>query len=235
MQFGVREAASLFGVPEKTINRWISQDGLPAHKVHEQYRFNRSELIEWATERKRPVSADILNEPESKAEPQGLFDSLTAGGVHYHLPGADKLAVLKSIIDVMPLPKDVDRSFILSVLVAREKLSSTAVGDGIAMPHVRNPIVMHIPHPMITLCFLDKPVEFGALDGKPVYALFTLVSPTVAAHLGMLSRLAFALHQGEFAALIARQAAGEEILRGAAAIDSAVRSNQSLKAKGDQR
>ena len=45
---------------------------------------------------------------------------------------------------------------------------STAVGDGIAIPHVRNPVVLHVGRPAIALCFLERAIEYGALDGKPV-------------------------------------------------------------------
>lgn len=227
MQLGVREAAGLLNVSEKTIYRWISQKILPAYKIHEQYRFNRSELLEWATAQKISVSADIFSEPESGRTPiPSLADALTSGGIHYRVGGADRQAVLKSAIAVMPLPEEVDRAFLLSVLEAREKLASTAVGSGIAMPHVRNPIVMHIPRPMITLCFLERAVDFASLDGQPVHTLFLLVSPMVSAHLGLLSRLAFALHQDSFKSAIARQGSREDILAIAAAIDAQVRQNQ---------
>ncbi len=232
MQFGVREAARLLNVSEKTIYRWISQKKLPAYKIQEQYRFNRAELLEWATATKINVSSDIFAETESGAsDVPRLAEALSAGGIHYRVGGADKLAVLKAAIDVMPLPEEVDKNFLLDVLVAREKLGSTAVGDGIALPHVRNPIVMHIPRPMITLCFLEKEVDFDALDGKPVHTLFLIVSPTVTAHLGLLSRLAFGLHREEFRTAIARQGSREEIVALAAEIDAQVLANQAT-AKG---
>jgi PTS system nitrogen regulatory IIA component len=72
--------------------------------------------------------------------------------------------------------------------------------------------VLHVPHPVVTLCFLEAPVDFGALDGQPVQTLFTLISPTVKAHLHLLSRLAFALRDLEFKSLIVRQASRDEIL-----------------------
>jgi PTS system nitrogen regulatory IIA component len=112
----------------------------------------------------------------------------------------------------MRLPDEVDREQLLRVLVARETLASTGIGDGIAIPHVRNPIVLHVPRPTITLCFLERPVEFGALDGKPVHCMFMLVSPTVRAHLQLLSRLAFALHDSAFGEALKRQALRDEIL-----------------------
>jgi PTS system nitrogen regulatory IIA component len=117
----------------------------------------------------------------------------------------------------------VDRKFLLQVLLAREALESTAVGDGIAIPHVRNPIVLHVPQPVVTLCFLETPVDFGALDGQPVHTLFTFISPMVKAHLHLLSRLAFALRNPEFKALIVKQAGRDEILASARRISDSLR------------
>jgi nitrogen PTS system EIIA component len=110
------------------------------------------------------------------------------------------------------LPEGVDREFLFQVLWAREALESTAIGDGIAIPHVRNPIVLHVDKPLITLCFLETPVDFGALDGKPVHALFSLISPTVRTHLHFLSRIAFILRDPEFKDMIMRQASRDDIL-----------------------
>ena len=78
-----------------------------------------------------------------------------------------------------------------AAILAREALGSTGIGDGIAIPRVRNPIVLHLSRPIVTLCFLERPVDFGALDGQPVTTLFTLISPTVRAHLHLLSRLSY--------------------------------------------
>jgi nitrogen PTS system EIIA component len=70
---------------------------------------------------------------------------------------------------------------------------------------------------------LEKPVDFGALDGQPVHTLFTLISPTVKAHLHLLSRLAYALRNPEFKSLIVRQAGRDEILAAAQKISDALR------------
>jgi PTS system nitrogen regulatory IIA component len=91
-------------------------------------------------------------------------------------------------------------------------MASTGMGEGVAIPHVRNPIVLSVNHPAICLCFLEKPVEFGAIDDQPVHTLFTLVTPTVKVHLYLLSRLASALLEPRFKAALIRQASREEIL-----------------------
>jgi len=221
MQLTVRDVSSLLKVSEKTVYRWISQGILPAYRVNEQYRFNRAELLEWATSRKMNVAAELFEEPESHAAPvPGLVEALQAGGIFYRVDGTDKESVLRAVVEHMRLPEEVDREFLLRVLLAREALQSTGIGDGIAIPHVRNPIVLHVSRPMISLCFLEKPVDFQALDGKPVFVLFSLISPTVRAHLRMLSRLSFALHDAGFKDAIIRQASRDEILAEARRVDA---------------
>lgn len=205
----------MLNVSEKTIYRWIKDGTLPAYRVAEQYRFNRAELLEWATARKINVSPQLFEEPEGRDAPlPSLSEAVQAGGIYYRIGGSDKPSVLRSVVDVMRLPDSVDREFLLQVLLARESLGSTGIGDGIAIPHVRNPIVLHIATPMITLCFLDHPIDFGALDGKPVSILFAIVSPTVRAHLRLLSRLAFALRDDALQSILRQQGSRDEILRG---------------------
>jgi nitrogen PTS system EIIA component len=220
MTLTVKDVARLLSVSEKTVYRWITQGNLPAYQVHEQYRFNRAEILEWATTKKMPVSPEIFAEPETSGVPMpSLFEALQNGGVNYRVDGADKWAVLKNVVQLLQLPEEVDRDFLYRVLVAREELSSTGIGDGIAIPHVRNPVVLHISKPMVTLFFLEHPVDFGAIDGQPVYALFMLISPTVRAHLHLISRLAFSLRDVAFRDVIQRQGLREEILDAARKVE----------------
>jgi PTS system nitrogen regulatory IIA component len=223
MQLTVRDVARILDVSEKTVYRWIRERDLPAYRVNEQYRFNRAEILEWATSRKVNVSTQIFEEPESRAVPlPSLSSALESGGIVYRLGGTDQESVLHAVVESLRLPDEVDRDFLFRVLLAREALGTTGVGDGIAIPHVRNPVVLHVSRPSITLCFLEKPVDFGALDGQPVHTLFTLVSPTVRAHLHLLSRLAFGLRDAGFRGVVTRQGLRDEILAEARRVDAAV-------------
>lgn len=234
MNLGVRDVCALLNVSEKTVYRWINQGLLPAYRLNDQYRFNRAELLEWATARKINISAELFEEPESSATPlPSLTEALQAGGIFYRVGGDDKTSVLRAVIEHLRVPEEVDREFLFRVMLARENLQSTGIGDGIAIPHVRNPIVLHVSRPMITLCFLERPVDFAALDGKPVHALFTLISPTVRAHLWMLSRLSFALHDAEFKKLVATQGAREEILAATARIEATLERQRQERERKD--
>ena len=213
MKLTARDAAKLFNVSEKTIYRWIEQKGLPAYRINKQFRFNQTELLEWAAVGRTVISSDLLRDPESDSEPlPDPVQALAAGGIHYRVAGTDRDSVLKSVVELLRLPDHVDREFLLRVLLARETLGSTGIGDGIAIPHARNPIVLNVERPTITLCFLENPVDFAALDGLPVTVLFTLISLTVRTHLHLLSRLAFILNNRGFRDILKQQGSRDDIL-----------------------
>jgi PTS system nitrogen regulatory IIA component len=206
MALTTAEIARHLKVPEKTVLHWIRKEGLPASQLDHEYRVNRAELLEWATERSIKVPPGLFpgsGEDEGEGEEReiplpSLSRALETGGIHDGVEGDDKLSALTNVVALLPLPPRVDRDFLLQVLLARETVGTTAVGDGIAIPHVRNPILLAGVEPSVTLCRLANPVDFGAVDGKPVRILFTLTSPTVKSHLHLLSRLAFALRDPSF-------------------------------------
>jgi PTS system nitrogen regulatory IIA component len=214
MQLSIRDLTKLLNVAEGTVSRWIKQRGLPAQQVGGQYRVNRAELLEWATANQVRVSLELFDHLEADAESvPSLAEALEIGGIHYGLQDTDKDQALRALVRVLPLPDGVDRELLLRLFLAREASASTAMGNGIAIPHVRNPIVLHVTRPAVTLAFLLQPVDFGALDGKPVHVLFSIISPTNRSHLQLLSRLSFALHDDKLRETVARQAPREEILQ----------------------
>ncbi len=224
MQLTVREVATLFHVSERKVRGWIKDAGLPAYRVNETHRFNRAELLEWATSRQLEVPPDLFHNGDDEAPPASLADALAEGGIFHGVGGTNKESVLHAVVDAMQLPAHLNRELLLRVLLAREALGSTGFGDGIAIPHPRNPIVLHVEKPEVCLCFLANPVEFAAMDGKPVHTLFTLVSPTVRDHLHLLSRLAFSLRDPGFKTAVARRETNEEILRLVRRVESGLQS-----------
>jgi nitrogen PTS system EIIA component len=192
------DVAELMQIDEKTVARWIRKEGLAAVEVNGVYQINRVDLLEWATEHGIKVPPALFVADNRALEFPTLADALKAGGVFCSVPGNDKVTVLENLVANLSLPPQVDPEFLLQVLLAREALGTTAIGDGIAIPHVRNPILVNLPSPAITLSFLQQPVDFGALDGKPVEIVFMLISPTVRIHLHLLSKLAYALRDDSF-------------------------------------
>jgi PTS system nitrogen regulatory IIA component len=217
MQLLVRDVAGLFDVSERTVLRWIRAGEIPCHEVGAEYRFSRAELLEWATARRLRVPPDLFAEPDGLS----LAGALQSGGVHREVAGTDVRTALTAVVGKLPLASDEDRRTVLQTLLAREAAGSTAVGDGIAIPHARSPIVLAAGAATATVCYLAQPVDFTAPDSLPVRTLFTLVSPTVRAHLQLLARLAFALRTPDFREAVSRQVELAELVHAARVADAA--------------
>jgi PTS system nitrogen regulatory IIA component len=87
---------------------------------------------------------------------------------------------------------------VLDVLAQRERLGSTGIGNGIAIPHGKLPKLERL---FGVFARLDRPVDFEALDGQPVDLLFLLLAPEAAGadHLKALARVARLLRDPEVA------------------------------------
>jgi nitrogen PTS system EIIA component len=210
MQITVREAAAYLSVDEETVRRWIAERDLPVHRVTERLHLNAIEVWEWAVARGIPVSRSLLDEARRTPEEVPAFGALLrAGGIHRDLEGADKGAALGAIVRRLQLPADVDRDHLLAVLEAREAMGSTGIGDGIAIPHVRNPLLLHVDEPQVSLFLLRDPVDFDSIDHEPVHSVFLVISPSIPTHLRILAHLGFALRDEKLRDLLKRRAKDE--------------------------
>lgn len=218
MLITVREAARFLKASEEDVYRWVEAGQIPCVRVDDQPRFNQTELLEWATTRRRPISAEMFAGEGTAG--RRLEDALREGGVHAGVRGADRPAVLREVVSRFDVP-DEDREAVLEMMLAREEAGTTAVGDGIAIPHVRYPAVVPGVRPSIALCYLETPLDLQAPDGVKVHTLFAILSTTIRGHLELLAKLASALHDEPFKRAVLSRAGAEEILQHAARLDAA--------------
>ena len=215
MKLTVQEAAKLLNTTEQSIYRWIKQSAIPYQSVNDHYRFHRTELLEWATARGLAVSVDAF--PASRrlvdnAAP-GFATALRAGGIYHDVEGTDRESVLRAIVKRSPLASEADRDLLFEVLLAREAIGSTGV------------VVLPADQPTVSLCFLAQPVDFQAIDARPVHTFFSLVTLTVRSHLYLLSRLSAALQDPRFKQAVIDRVTPEEILAEATRVDRASSGN----------
>lgn len=108
----------------------------------------------------------------------------------FGVPGGSKKRVLEffSTFIAQNTPS-LDSQEVFSRLVGRERLGSTGIGHGVAIPHARNP---HCKSPLAGFLKLSEPVDFDAIDGEPVDLVFVLLVPEQAddAHLALLGQVA---------------------------------------------
>lgn len=222
MNLAVRDLMRMFQVSEKTIYRWIKDKRLPAHKVHDQYRFNRSALLEWARRHRVRLRPTWVEEGETPSD-ASLLNAVQEGGIHYNSPGKTKEEAFDHLARSAKLPPSFSAEELKKLLLAREALASTGVGEGIAIPHVRDPIVLSLERSSVSIFFLDHPIDFGALDGRPVHTFFLVLSATTREHLRLLSKIAYTLHDPAFLGMLARREKEERLLAQIRTIEEALK------------
>jgi len=218
----VREAAEALGVSQKTVYRWIKDGRIPSHRLGGQHFLERSEVNNLVIREGLGPLPDASDEMEN-VEDISLHEMLVRGGVFYRISGATKKDVLRNALGLIKGVDDSVSDPLFQMFLAREELASTGIGDHIAIPHARGSLVGYVSHPILSLSFLETPIDYGALDGKSVYALFMLISPNVRTHLRILARLAFCLHASEFKKAVLNQASRETILKILAETEAGVR------------
>lgn len=149
-----------------------------------------------------------------------MIDLMRRGGVFYNIAGETPAEVLADAVSILPVPDGVDRAALLDAILEREALMPTAVGDGIAVPHPRAPLVSDPAVQFVSVCFLRKPVDWRALDRKPVGTLIVICSASPRLHLGTISRVNFLCRQASFRKLLQARASREELI---AAVEAAER------------
>lgn len=130
--------------------------------------------------------------------PADLADMLKPDCIELELEGRKKPEILRELLGVVTrCAPDLDVESLYDSLIRREELSTTGIGDGIAIPHCLTP---QVKGTLITFGRKLDGARFGAVDNKPVSLFFLLVGPesNPALHLQVLSKLARYLHDPNF-------------------------------------
>ncbi len=127
-----------------------------------------------------------------------LTDILSPARTVCHAPGVSKKRLFETIARIIGEDQSsLVYEDVFSQLIAREKLGSTGLGQGIAIPHCR---VDACSRPLGTLITLEQAIDFDAPDDQPVDLLFALLVPGEAhqQHLDILANIARLFSQGSF-------------------------------------
>lgn len=137
--------------------------------------------------------------------------------VWLHVPGSSKKRVLEYISEFLSQQiTDMDAGELFDQLTARERLGSTGLGLGIAIPHCR---LADIDEPIGMLARLETPVDFDAPDDRPVDLLFVLVVPEASTdeHLALLANLATQFSQPAWCQRLREASSAEQLFQAALA------------------
>jgi len=217
MKLDIAAIANRLGMPVSTVDRWIRQGRIPVERRGPAAVIEESVLVRWAASRQLPL--DTTAKAPSPSGIIGLHDAMTRGGIWHDVPGDTAEAVLTAAVERLADLDASQKSDLVQWLLDREALNSTGVGNGIAIPHPRTPTMDDTRPATILTAFLQQPIPYRAVDDRPVYVLFLLLSPTTQAHLHLLSRLSFCIRDTDFNTLLSDRPDPETLLAAVAAIE----------------
>ena len=135
--------------------------------------------------------------------------------------GSSKKRVLENIAEFIHQHyPHIDADELFRQLTARERLGSTGIGHGIAIPHCRSNQVQTAIACLVTL---KEPIDFDAHDDAPVDIIFVLIAPENASdeHLNILAGLAGLMNQADFRNNLRKSTSSDELYNAAARFDLA--------------
>ena len=140
-----------------------------------------------------------------------LSEILEKDNIIADMKAKDKKRVLEELVEAMILGHPLlEKEALVKVLLDRERLGSTGIGDGVAIPHGK----FHgINEPMISFGRSLKGLDFDSMDGQPAYLFFLLVAPENSAsiHLRALARIAKILKNSSFRKILLEAPTKEEL------------------------
>jgi PTS system nitrogen regulatory IIA component len=118
-----------------------------------------------------------------------LPDLLKEKYIELDLKEKEKTKLIAELVDIVAKPSRIkDGKALCKAILEREKLGSTAIGNGVAIPHVK---IEGIKKPLLILGRSPEGVDFDSLDGEKTYLFFMLISPQeeVGLHLKILAKI----------------------------------------------
>ncbi|MDR1802575.1 MAG: PTS sugar transporter subunit IIA [Treponema sp.] len=162
------EVAKYLKVSERTVYEWAQKGEIPAGKIGTVWRFKKAELEEWVNER---LSAYKLNYQGENIQPEAIF---SVDRIVFLNHSSKRDALFAMIENISTAPQIKNRQELAHEILRREDLMSTAIGRGIAIPHIR---LSSITDMVVSVGLSQVDIgDFQTLDDEPVRILFMIAA-----------------------------------------------------------
>ena len=175
MDLTIEDVTKHLQVSEETLIHWVENGVIPSYKLKNEHRFSRQEIEEWMLRHLNQEDLGIDHqEPVVGHQQFNLFRALHKGLVLNDVEGETKEEIIYNSVKHISKSLDMDAEVITNLLFDREKLMSTAINRGVAIPHTRD-FLLARAYDIVVVVYPKNPIEYGALDGKDVHTLFLLI------------------------------------------------------------
>lgn len=183
-------------MPDKEVQQLVKNKEIPFQFIYDKVVFNKHQIIEWALGRNLPINVSG-HKKLSEYHIETVSTLLDKESFHYKCELSESFYI-EQMISKIKFEKNVDSEIIIQLLKSRESMMSTAIGNGISLPHPRVPLMVGKNKPLINFFFPTKPLDLQSIDGKPVHTLILLISQTIKQHLSLIAHLSFLLSNETF-------------------------------------
>lgn len=164
----IEEVAKYLRVSDRTVYDWAQKGEIPAGKIGTVWRFKKSEVENWVNAK---LSSNTAKQAEIKVQIRNILSPDRIVFIN-HTSKHDALVELADVLATAPQVKDGQE--LTEQILKREELMSTAIGRGIAIPHVRLSSVTDL---VMAVGVCKKPIaDFQTLDDEPVKLLFMIAA-----------------------------------------------------------
>jgi PTS system nitrogen regulatory IIA component len=189
----LQEVAQYLKISEKSVLRLAQRGEIPVMKIASQWRFMRTLIDDWCISRIKNTSKPPLVQMIEQSEIiLPLSRLVTQEHILFHMQPGTIESVLSQLVEPLVKSKTItDAKKMFSFLREREEMASTALSNGVALPHPRNPETCRITEPCLVIGICKEGTYFNALDGKKTRLFFLVCTDSDIVHLKVMSKLAF--------------------------------------------
>lgn len=199
----IKEVSKYLKMNERTVYKLIQGGQIPAAKLGKQWRLNKEKLNEWLGFQMAELPSEDLAyiERDHKESIIKIAPLIKEENVVFNFYANSKTQAIQKLVDIIVRNNKLTPSQsekLIQATIERERLCSTAVGEGVAIPHPRNVVITEIKKPLLAVGVCKNGMDFESIDGKLTYLIFLLSAPRSDIHLKLMARLSRLLRDKVF-------------------------------------
>ncbi|NLF32509.1 MAG: PTS transporter subunit EIIA [Planctomycetes bacterium] len=192
----VAEVAAYLQLAEKTILRMAQSGRIPAAKIASQWRFLRPVVRDWVAGQMQMEALQAPPRGSALRASEVIRPSLVTLSIR---PGPKEQVLRELIVPAAETGFAADPDRLLASLLERERMMTTAVGHGVALPHPRRPLGGMFAEPALVVGVCREGTAFGAIDDRLVHVLMLVCSTRDSIHLQLMATAAWLAQSDRFA------------------------------------
>ncbi|QEN09719.1 helix-turn-helix domain-containing protein [Oceanispirochaeta crateris] len=185
------EVAEYLKLSDKTILKMVKNHEIPCAKIANQWRFSKPVLNDWLTAKMEVIPQNDLSRLiEKEYDSVPLSRLIDPANIILPLASTSKEEVIRELAENAFASQLIsDKVYFIRKLVEREELTSTSIGSGIAIPHIRETSGKVVKEAKIIIGVSEQGIDFSSFDGELTHLFFLLISDSEVVHLRILSKI----------------------------------------------